>query len=473
MREREIHISKPAVAGFFYMASNILAKAVALFTTPLFTRLLSPSDFGLYSLYTSWLGVFSVIMALGLSGGAVYRALGKFSKKESELLSGAFGIIMLSFGVFLTALLLLGKTAERLFSLPQYILAMLLCEVFLNTSETLLFASLRYKYAYLKICIINLLYAVLSPGVSVLLIYYTPFKAEARIFASFAVSAALILPEILLHLRKSRLYNKEIWGYLLKLSLPLLPYTLSMTLIAQSDKIMIEHYGGTADLAKYSVAYSLGFMLTTLTSALYSSLQPWIMRKLNTGEGYLAKRITEKIIKLISLGLLLFLLFTPELFSLIAAPEYRSAEAAVYPLAIAGVFQFTLNILTSNIIHTEKTLPLSFFSLTSLAVNLVLNFIFIPSYGYRAAALTTALSYLILMFFEYLYLKKRGAVIADLKSFMPLFTALFAIPIYLLREYIAPRAIFALAVLLIALPPLISLLRELPEHRKSRDAFSI
>ncbi len=464
MRDREIHISQPAVAGFFYMASNILTKAIALFTTPLFTRLLAPEEFGLYSLYTTWLGVLSVLLALGMSGGAIYRALGKFRGHEPELMSGAFGILIISCTAALLVLILFGGRAEKLFSLPFYILVLLLGEVFLNVAESIIFASMRYRYIYIRICIINLLYALLSVGVSVLLIYFTPFRAQARIFASFGVSAALILPELIKHIHKKQLYKRQILRYLLRLALPLLPYTLSMTLIAQSDKIMIEHYSGTGALAKYSVAYSLGFMLTSLTNALYAALQPWIMRKLNTGEGETAKKLVEKIIRLLSFGLVVFLLFTPEIFTVVATPEYRSAEAAVYPLAIAGILQFVLNILSSNIIHTEKTAVLSLFSILAFGINLGLNFIFIPTYGYMAAALTTALSYLGLIVLEYMYLKRRGEAIADIKSFTPLFLSLLALPIYLLRDFAVTRVIFSAAVLLAALPCALSLLRELPER---------
>ena len=427
-------ISKPARAGIFYITTNVFTKIVSLLATPLFTRLLPPGEYGVYSLYVSWMGIISAFLALGISGGAIYRALARFGEKREDLISSAIGIFILSAAAFSSLALILNETGEKITGLPPIINCMLIFEVFLNCAESVVFAFLRYRYSYVKICLINLMYAIISVGASVLLIYFTALGGRARIYSSFFTSLALILPLIRPYLKPKKLYKKEISTYLLKLSLPLLPSLLSGALIAQIDKLMIEKYESTAALGKYSIAYSVGFMLTTLTSALYSALQPWLMRKLNSGNTAAARDITKKIILLTSLLLLLFLLTVPEIFKIVASESYRDAEIAVYPLAVAGYLQFISNILASNIIHTEKTGVISIAGIFAFAFNLFSNLILIPLYGYPAAALTTALSYLVLIVFEYVYLKKspfEGVI--DLKALYPLGFGLLAFPIYFFR----------------------------------------
>ncbi|MBQ7333406.1 MAG: oligosaccharide flippase family protein, partial [Clostridia bacterium] len=222
-------IAKPAKAGIFYITTNVFTKLISLLATPLFTRLLLPAEYGVYSLYISWMGIISVIMALGISGGAIYRALGRFRDNPEDLISSAIGILLISV-VALSALALV--FGEWITGLPPHINSMLIFEVFLNSAEMIVFAHCRYKYSYVKICLINLLYAVLSVGVAIILIYFTPIKAEARIYSSFFASLVLILPLIRKYLRPNKLYNKKIWEYLLRLSLPLLPSALSTALIA-------------------------------------------------------------------------------------------------------------------------------------------------------------------------------------------------------------------------------------------------
>lgn len=464
-----LSIRKPAKAGIFYITTNIFTKLVALLAAPLFTRLLLPSEYGVYSLYVSWMGILSVIITFGISGGTIYRALGRFDESREELISNAIGILSVSCAALLALALVFSPLSQRLTGLPLTFILMLIFEVFLNSSQTVVFSYYRYKYSYVKICLINLLYALISVGVAAILIYFTPFRKEARIFSSFFASLVLIFPLIRPYFKLKKLYKKEIWEYLLRLSLPLLPSALSTALIAQIDKLMIKSFEGTASLGKYSIAYSAGFMLTTLTAALYSALQPWLMRKLNSGNTDAARALTKRIIFLSSLGLLLFLLVIPEIFKIIAAPEYRDAEIAVYPLAVAGYLQFISNILAANIIHTEKTVAISISGLLAFGFNLVTNIILIPRYSFPAAAVTTALSYLLLILFEYAFLKRQtDARLIDFKALSPLALGAFALPIYFMRTLTASRLIFALAVVLISLPRLLEFIKAFLERRNEK-----
>ena len=470
-RLENFSVRKPAKAGIFYIGTNIFTKLVSLLATPLFTRLLLPEEYGIYSLYVSWMGIISVVVALGISGGTIYRALGRFKDNQNELISNAIGILLTSGAALSVLTLVLGKFSQKITGLSPLLNCMLIFEVFLNASEAVIFALYRYKYSYVRICLINLLYAVISVGVALVLIYFTPIKAEARIYSSFFASLVLILPLLKPHLKLKKLYEKNIWEYLLKLSLPLLPNAVSTVFIAQTDKLMIRSFDSTAALGKYSIAYSVGFMPTALTAALYSALQPWLMRKLNSGNTEAARTLIRRIIYLTSLGLLLFLLLIPEIFRLIAAENYRDAEFAVYPLAVAGYLQFVSNILAANIIHTEKTAVISVAGIIAFGFNLFANLLFIPSHSYKAAALTTALSYLLLIAFEYFYLNKISEEkVVDLKALRPIAFGAAAIPIYLLRGIFLSRLIFALTVILISLPVLIEFTKAFLERRNEKAA---
>lgn len=454
-------LAKPAKAGLFYIVTNVLTKAVTLLFSPIYTRLLPPSEYGIYSLYITWCGILAVFIGLGISGGAVYRGLGKFSHREPDLLSSALGILSCVFLIILFIALALGGVLPKLTGLSWHVNFIMLGEALLNSGEAVFFSYKRYRYAYGEICVINLLYTVLSHGIAILLINLTSLGALARIYSSFAVTAALILPRLITHLRAGNMFSKPIWKYLLKLSVPLLPNAIALTLIAQSDKIMIKHMLGASELGKYSLAYSVGFMITVITGALYSAVQPWIMRKLNVGKLDIAASFVKKLIFLSCSGLLIFLLFVPEIFGIIATAEYMDAELSVYPLAVAGLLQFIANILSANIIHGEKTATLSVFSLSALAVNLLLNVMLLPSFGYTVASFTTALAYGMLVFLEYVYLKRENREgIIDGKTLTPLFLLFFALPIYFLKSVLISRLFLALAILLISFPTVIRTARE-------------
>ena len=249
-----IKVTKPAKAGIFYITTSIFTKLLAFLATPLFTRLLLPDEYGVYSLYISWMGIISVVLALGISGGAIYRSLARFKDRRCELVSSAVGILLISGAAALSLTLIFGSTAARITGLSPLVCSLLVIEVFFGCAETVIFAVYRYKYSYVKICLINLLYAILSVGTSILLISLVGIKAEARIYASFFARLVLILPLLKPYLKPRALYKKEMWKYLLKLSLPLLPSAVSSSLIAQMDKLMIRSLDGSSALGKYSIA---------------------------------------------------------------------------------------------------------------------------------------------------------------------------------------------------------------------------
>ena len=58
--------AKALKSGLWYTFSNFLIQGINLLTTPVFARLLSKSEFGLYNNYLSWLSVFTILTTLRL-----------------------------------------------------------------------------------------------------------------------------------------------------------------------------------------------------------------------------------------------------------------------------------------------------------------------------------------------------------------------------------------------------------------------
>ena len=54
-------LSTEEKASVLYIITGILSRGVSFLFTPIYTRLLSESEYGVYSLYVSWLGLFTVL----------------------------------------------------------------------------------------------------------------------------------------------------------------------------------------------------------------------------------------------------------------------------------------------------------------------------------------------------------------------------------------------------------------------------
>lgn len=75
--------------------------------------------------------------------------------------------------------------------------------------------------------------------------------------------------------------NISYWNYALKISLPLIPHTLSMKILAQADRVMISNMVGVEETGKYSIAYTIGLLMNILTDAINKSFCPFIYKKIN------------------------------------------------------------------------------------------------------------------------------------------------------------------------------------------------
>lgn len=59
-------MSAPVKAAFWFTVCNFLQRGISMITTPIFTRLLSTKDYGLYSTYLSWETVLLMLVTLSI-----------------------------------------------------------------------------------------------------------------------------------------------------------------------------------------------------------------------------------------------------------------------------------------------------------------------------------------------------------------------------------------------------------------------
>ena len=100
------------------------------------------------------------------------------------------------------------------------------------------------------------------------------------------------------------------------------------------------------------------------------------------------------------------MLSAPELIWLLGTEEYREVIYVVIPIVLGGFFSFLYTIPVQVEYYYEKTNYIAMCSCGAAVLNIILNWFFIPRYGYIAAAYTTLVTYLIYFVFHYLIVKK-------------------------------------------------------------------
>ena len=116
-------ISKSVV---WQLLGKFALQGVAFFTTPIFTRILSPANYGTIALYTSWSSILMVILSLQ-TYGAIATARIKFSKDEMPAyLSSTLSISIIAYLIFFILIICFRNFFANLFKLDKILVSILL-----------------------------------------------------------------------------------------------------------------------------------------------------------------------------------------------------------------------------------------------------------------------------------------------------------------------------------------------------------
>ena len=138
------------------------------------------------------------------------------------------------------------------------------------------------------------------------------------------------------------------------------------------------------------------------------------------------RRFAKKYIFIFVLLASLLMIFTPEILLVLGGKSYMRAVFVMPPIACGCICQFLYTMFVNVEQFSKKTIGMAVASASAAIVNYVLNLIFIPKYGYIAAAYTTLFGFLWLLV-VHMYLVYRYG----LKQVYPyrfiVITAIFAI----------------------------------------------
>ena len=414
-------------ASFWFLVCGVLQNGLSIITLPIFTRLLTTDQYGLSSTYFAWNDLIVVICTLRLSYGVFDKGMIKYShsrdKFESSLLGLTTTISVSMPGLFLLFHNQIEKTMGMSFVLCA---SLFLAQIW---APALLFWTARnkYEYNYRKFTLVTIITAVCATLLNLFAVLYINYdKGIVKILSYQIVWAIFFLMFYVRIFWKGKTYfNKEIWHYALRFNLPLIPYFLSTLILDKADRIMIGQFCGQSSVAIYSVSYNLGRLMVLLTSALEATFTPWIYQKIKNYQDNKETdvRSIRNITVMLMVGFLgiaaLFMLFAPELIMIFADKAYADAVYVIPPV-VAGYFFVMLYSLVSNVeLYYEKTKNVAAITVIASGLNIALNYLLIPKFGYVAAAYTTLICYMVMAGFHMLYSRKIAGVELQNGSIFP------------------------------------------------------
>lgn len=396
-----------AKVSISYAICSILQQSISFITLPLFTRLLSTEQYGQVTVYGSWSSLLSIFLTLQLPHGSFNRAMVKFGKQRDEYIGSVQGICFVLSVIFLLIYLPFNSLWNRLFELPTPIMIIMVFQILTSAGLAFWSGKKRFEFKYKEVIAVTLISSILSPIVQYCMVINVEEKGYARIIGGAIVSIACGgVVYIISAIRGKYFYKKEFWNYALSFNVPLLVYYLSQMIFNTSDRIMISHMAGTDKAAIYGVAYNLAILLNFVLTAINNSYVPWFYEKLKNGKQDENKPVANAIAILMATLLLGVIWFTPEIVRILAGKAYAEAIWIVPPVAMSTLLLFYSQLCINFEFFFEEKRFLVNASVGAAVVNVLLNALFIPVFGYLVAGYTTLFSYMLFVGSNYYAMKK-------------------------------------------------------------------
>ena len=392
-------ISKHSL-GFFI--GTILTQAIGFFLLPIYTRYLTPADYGIISIASVIASILSIVYIFGMRG-AIGRFYFDYYHDKNELREYISTICITVFSVSFVLTLLLYLWGDAIFSvvtpeIPFYpYLTLVIWTTFLSIPLNFAFILLQTRERSLIYSLINVVkFLLASAAIIIFVVLFQEgalgsLKGQLIATAVFCfVGLALLRKDIGLSFSQKKLRESLSFG------LPMIPHELAGWTSSLIDRILLASYTTLTTVGLYSLGYTFGSILSLVTTSINFAWVPFFFstaKEKGKEAGPIFARLTSFYVIFLLFMALGIALFSENLIILLTTPEFYGAARIVPFIVLVFVFDGMYYMVVNQLFFVKKTGFVSFSTLTAALLNVGLNVLLIPRYGMAGAAMAAVMSY--------------------------------------------------------------------------------
>lgn len=397
-------------SSIIYVLGSFLTSGLAFITTPIFTRLLTPEDYGITSVFATWVSVFTIFIGVQ-SASTIATAHIHFRKEEfNQYLSSILFLSTMSFLIIGSICFIFKYQIASLLNLSIGLLVILILQSFLGYVQQFYNSYLIQTKKPLQSLVLSVSYSFLTVGLSLFLIshmdtdrYYGKILGNAIVACLFGLCLYFVIMA-----KGRKIISLKYWKYCLPLSLPIILHLLSGLVLGQSDRVMLQSISGNYEAGIYSFAYTIASVLSLLWSATNNAWVPWYYENTKAKNTKSINQLAKKYILLFSIGTCAIMLITPEVMKILGPEEYWTAGRVIAMVVFGIYFNFLYTFAVNYEFYSQSTRWIAVGSICAAAVNVGLNLLLIPQFGGMGAAVATLISYFVLFVFHNIIATKLG-----------------------------------------------------------------
>jgi len=382
-----------------YGLGSLVSRFIAVLLLPVYTRYLTPADYGLIETLIALSAILTVLLAAGVKS-AFFRFY--FDEKDH---AGHLRVIRTSFWFtmamatagLVAGLVLAGPISQFLFGTASHadLVRAAFVGLWANVNYeqlTSLFRVEQRSVAYLIATLINLTVTV---GATLLLVVAWDVGPIGVIVGNFTGTLLVYLG--LLAYRREQLgleWDRELLREMNRFGMPLVPSALFLWALNFSDRFFLVKLSGPREVGLYSIGVRMASAIILFLAAFRTAWPAFAYSIEDDREAKRAYSFVLTYIVVITSWMALGLgVLAPWLVRLLTTPSFYSAERVVAPRAVAAAAFGAYIVVVIGIGRARKTRSNWVITGAACVLNVALNLLLIPPYGMVGAAIATIGAY--------------------------------------------------------------------------------
>jgi len=383
----------------WYLLASLSTKALGFILLPIYTQYLTPADYGLLTSIEviNYLLPFFFSFTLVNAFDRFYHQKEREANYLTHLFSSIFWFVLLLGGIVVTLIIMSSYFwMPRFWDISAYPYSILGFVPSLLTELSLLgFAFFRQSLQAKKISLILIGSALINIAISLYLIIGLEMGVIGKLWGNLGAAIFSFLA-VLIYVWKKQLLqfvlHKKILKECLAYSIPLIPLVASNWINIFSDRLFIETYENMDAVGIYSIAFHISMILYFVGESIVQVLVPITMKGLENDKKATKDKLGDYTFYLwifLLLGCLFAIVFSKPIIAYFLDASFLATHTVIPILCLAIVFQMIHRLYGQIIKFHKRTKIFTIGAIMSSGLNILLNLMFIPKYGYIAAAYTT------------------------------------------------------------------------------------
>lgn len=390
--------------SFWYTVSYFLTHGMAFITIPIFTRLMSKTEFGDFSVYASWQQIMIIICSLEV-GATLNRARFDYSEKEAmdSYITSSLVLTTIATGSLLFLYILFPEAFDCWLLIKREYMVVMFAYLFTYPAYAMFIVKHRIEYKYKVSAFLTMAMTIISSILAVVFVINTKSdRAMARITGQYSL---MILVGLLLYfhfLHNSRSIRVDCFKYALRIGIPLVFSYLASRILLTSDTIVLKHMCTSEQVSYVSISHSTSQIIMLLVQALNVAWSPWLYDMLRVKDYGPVNKIYSIYLWAITGLTFCTLMIGPEVINILGGSSYRESLYVLPAYTLSGIF--TVFTAQFGAVETFYKRPEYSAILTGIVavLNVILDIIGVKLFGYRAVCYATVFCQVLLIILHYI-----------------------------------------------------------------------